>query len=233
VIRDDKDIENLLAFTTDIISSEGFDEAKDALLKQLEQDPENMEAMYTLGVMYAKRLDYEKALKYLVPIEKSKSEFIHLNQVQKIIAYIYAMQGKYVESKEMLLKVLEFAPEDIISLSILSYVFYKAKLYEQALKFYQKAVKVDPENAKLLNNIGFILIETGLNVEKGMEYVRKALRLKPEHPSYLDSLGWGYYMQSDYEKAVETLRKAFELAPNAKEIKEHIREILNITGQQE
>ncbi len=66
-----------------------------------------------------------------------------------------------------------------------------------------------------------------------MQYVKKALRLNPDHPSYLDSLGWGYYKLGNYEKAVETLKKAFELAPDAIEIKEHIRKILNIAGQEE
>ena len=232
MIKHDKDLEKLLVAATDLLSQNNkFYEAEDALLKQLKEDPDNMEAGYTLGIMHAKRGDFNKALEYLEKIEQHPRGFVYLNHIRTVLGYIYALEKKYVLSKQMLIKALDFSPEDITTLSILAYVFYKAKLYEQSLKYYKKAIKNDPENAKLLNNIGFILIETGLAVEKGIEYVEKALELNPDNASYLDSLGWGYYKTGDYETAIETLRKAFELAPDALEIKDHIRQILNITGE--
>lgn len=214
--------------TTELLSDTHFTTVEDQLLKAIENDPENMEAHYTLGIMYAKREDFKSALKYLEIIEKHHVEYVFLNQVRTVIGYIYAIEEDYLKSKEHLLKVLDFNEENITALSILAYVYYKAKLFEQAIKIYQKALKTDQENPNLLNAIGFILIESELNINKGITYVKKALRLKPNTPSYLDSLGWGYYLIGEQEKAIETLKTAFELAPNSTEIKNHIKNILNM-----
>lgn len=228
MIRDDDDVKKLLIATTELISENHFEEAENSLLTKLEEDPDNLEAQYLLGIMYTKKEKYSLALKHLYKIENSKKQSVYLNQARIIIGYIYAIQEEYIKAKEILIKVLDFTKNDKTAISILGYVYYKAKLYEQALKLYEKLLKIEPDNAKILNNIGFILVETKLNLRKGMDYIRKALRLKPGHPSYLDSLGWGHYLNGDYEQAVKTLKKAFELAPNSFEIKNHIREILNL-----
>lgn len=231
MIRDEKDIEKLLIATTELLADYHFEETESALIQSLETDPDNPEAHYTLGIIYTRRKEYDKAIRHLLKLETGNKESIYLHQTRTILGYIYALQGQYVKSKESLMKVLDFSKDNTVALSILGYVFYRAKLHEQALRIFDRALKVQPENAKLLNNIGYLLIETRINVSKGMEYVKKALRLSPNTPSYLDSLGWGYYQSGNYEKAVETLKQAFELAPDSIEIKNHIREIIHLSTE--
>jgi Flp pilus assembly protein TadD len=49
------------------------------------------------------------------------------------------------------------------------------------------------------------------------------VEIKPQNPAYLDSLGWAYYKSGDVKEARVWLKRAFDAAPNEKEIKEHLK----------
>ncbi|MCX6125670.1 MAG: tetratricopeptide repeat protein, partial [Proteobacteria bacterium] len=48
----------------------------------------------------------------------------------------------------------------------------------------------------------------------------------------LDSLGWVYFQKKDYQKALETLKKALEASPKEGVIMEHIADVLSAKGDQ-
>jgi tetratricopeptide (TPR) repeat protein len=200
-----------------------------ALLSSLEKNPNDLYTNYALGIDHAKKGKLDKALSLLLKAEEGGEKYVFLNHARIIIGYIYAVKEEYLSSKNYLVKVLDFSKNNPLVISILAYVYYKAGLDIEAIKLYKKCIDEEPLNHKLLNNIGFILIETKKDIDKGIELVNKALDIAPNTPSYLDSLGWGYYMKGNAEEALKTLQKAFSLAPSSKEIKDHINEVLNIS----
>jgi tetratricopeptide (TPR) repeat protein len=58
-----------------------------------------------------------------------------------------------------------------------------------------------------LNYLGYLLIDSGINVKEGLGLVKQALEQDKENLSYLDSLAWGYYKQKQYTKAYETITR--------------------------
>ncbi len=71
-------------------------------------------------------------------------------------------------------------------------------------------LRENPDNALALNYLGYMLIDYGMDVDRGMAMVRKALELEPFNPAYLDSLGWGYFRKKDYPKAMEYIEKSLK-----------------------
>lgn len=78
-----------------------------------------------------------------------------------------------------------------------------------------------------LNYLGYLMIDNGMDIKEAMEYIKEALRQDSENSAYLDSLAWGYYKQSEYKKAYETIEKVKNSMGQDPIVKEHYETIKN------
>jgi tetratricopeptide (TPR) repeat protein len=106
-----------------------------------------------------------------------------------------------------------------------AYASYVQKHFKRAIEFYEKTLEIDRNNATALNSMGYILADTGLDPAKGLRLCRKAVDINPQNAAYLDSLGWAHYKCGDIEDARNWLRRAAELTPGQKEIREHYKTV--------
>lgn len=79
-----------------------------------------------------------------------------------------------------------------------------------------------PEDATILNYLGYMWVDRGLRVEQGAEMIARAFAAEPENGNIQDSLGWAQYRQGQYEAAVETLEAAVAKEPANAEINGHL-----------
>jgi Flp pilus assembly protein TadD len=82
---------------------------------------------------------------------------------------------------------------------------------------------LDENNPTALNGLGYILADSDLDIARGIRLCRKAVDKKPQSAAYLDSLGWAYFKGGDTAEARIWLRRALDLAPHQKVIREHMR----------
>lgn len=94
--------------------------------------------------------------------------------------------------------------------------------WDDAVKDFQKALDVFPENADILNYLGYGWIDRGENIEEAENMIRKALEIKPNDGYITDSLGWALYKKGEYEEAVKYLERAVELEPYDPIINDHL-----------
>lgn len=86
----------------------------------------------------------------------------------------------------------------------------------------KEALRLDPDNADILNHLGYSWIDRGLNLEEGMRLISRAVDLEPRSGLIIDSLGWAYYRMGDYDRAVLHLERAVELRPGDAVINDHL-----------
>ena len=84
------------------------------------------------------------------------------------------------------------------------------------------ALELAPNDASLLNYLGYSWIDRGINLEKGFELIRKAVSLHPHSGMIVDSLGWAHYKRGEYEEAVRYLERAVELEPGDPVLNDHL-----------
>jgi tetratricopeptide (TPR) repeat protein len=72
----------------------------------------------------------------------------------------------------------------------------------------------DPDTPTWHNELAWLIANTEGDYQKAVEHSLRSLELSPDEPSYLDTLGRCYYAAGNLEKAVESQRKAVELAPH-------------------
>ena len=83
----------------------------------------------------------------------------------------------------------------------------EGKFWDRKLEaFYQGAVKKDPENGTWSNNLAWFYIKQQINPQKTVELALNAVKQTPTEKNFLDTLGWAYFQNRQYRKAL----RAFE-----------------------
>ena len=96
---------------------------------------------------------------------------------------------------------------------------------------FKKALTIDPQNATILNYMGYMLADRGVRLSEALTMIRKAVELDPQNYAYLDSLGWVYYKSGQYALAEENIRKANERNSGDPTIHDHLGEVYEKTGK--
>jgi tetratricopeptide (TPR) repeat protein len=94
--------------------------------------------------------------------------------------------------------------------------------FDRAEQDLRRAIGLNPQNANLLNYLGYSLLDRGKDLKEAEDLIRKAVDLTPDDGYIIDSLGWVYYRTDQVDKAVETLEKAILLKPEDPTINDHL-----------
>lgn len=70
-----------------------------------------------------------------------------------------------------------------------------------ALKLYDQAVELDPENYMAMNNAAYFMSLQGVDLDKAEKYSAAAVRGEPENPTYMDTYAWVFFKKKDYSMA--------------------------------
>jgi tetratricopeptide (TPR) repeat protein len=89
----------------------------------------------------------------------------------------------------------------------------------------RRLIRARPDHAHAHNALGYSLADRGLRLEEAQALIERALQLQPDDPHILDSMGWVLYKRGQPEQALEYLRRAYNLLPDA-EIATHLGEVL-------
>lgn len=84
------------------------------------------------------------------------------------------------------------------------------------------ALALKPNEAYLLNYLGYSYVDRNLNLDEAKRMIERAVALRPKDGYIVDSLGWALYRTGDFEGAVEKLERAVELKPTDATINDHL-----------
>lgn len=94
--------------------------------------------------------------------------------------------------------------------------------WDQAEPNFKKALELFPNQADVLNYLGYSWIDKGIHLDEGVAMIRKAVELKPRSGYIIDSLGWAHYKLSDYDQAVRELERAVQLMSQDATVNDHL-----------
>jgi tetratricopeptide (TPR) repeat protein len=98
----------------------------------------------------------------------------------------------------------------------------RAKQWSSAEADFKRALELFPDQAHVLNYLGYSWIDQGVNLDEGMRMIRRAVEQRPDDGYIVDSLGWAYYRIRDFDEAVKHLERAVELKPQDPTINDHL-----------
>lgn len=138
-------------------------------------------------------------------------------------------QGQYAEAIASFGKALALKADD-------SDVLYSRALSTEKLGDFGKAeadlrvvLKLQPDNATVLNALGYMLAVNTQRYPEASELITKALKSSPDDPAIMDSMGWVLFLMGKPEEAETWLRKAYTRLQDP-EVASHLIEVLAVRG---
>ncbi|PCI04187.1 MAG: hypothetical protein COB78_07595 [Hyphomicrobiales bacterium] len=98
----------------------------------------------------------------------------------------------------------------------------RLKHWDLAEPNFKKALELFPNQADVLNYLGYSWIDKGIHLDEGVAMIRKAVELKPRSGYIIDSLGWAHYKLADYDQAVRELERAVQLMSQDATVNDHL-----------
>lgn len=103
---------------------------------------------------------------------------------------------------------------------------------EKMIADLETALKLTPDNAQIMNNLGYSLLSDSERLDEGFALLQTAYQINPDDTAVNDSIGWAYYLKGDAESALPYLRYSFENDPGP-EVAAHLGEVLWALGERD
>ncbi|WP_313602256.1 tetratricopeptide repeat protein [Rhizobium sp.] len=100
--------------------------------------------------------------------------------------------------------------------------YERLKEWPKAEPNFRKALELNPEQAQVLNYLGYSLVDMNLNLDEGLKMIQAAVDARPDDGYIVDSLGWAYYRLGRFDDAVTELEKAIQLRAGDATINDHL-----------
>ena len=94
-----------------------------------------------------------------------------------------------------------------------------------------RALELSPNQAFVLNYLGYAWAEQGRNLPRARQMLERAVELRPNEGSIVDSLGYVLLLQGDYPGAIRLLEHAVELSPEDSTMNGHLGDAYMAVGR--
>lgn len=78
---------------------------------------------------------------------------------------------------------------------------------DMTFAYYDKLLKLNPNNAIILNNYAYYLSEQSRRLEDALTMIEKAVKQEPDNSTYLDTYAWTLYKMKRYAEARTQMQK--------------------------
>ena len=209
-------------------SSQNPEKAIENYLKVSPGHPQYKKTLLNIAFLYRETGETDKAVSFLEHHHQQSPEDI---DILTYLAAFYEKENQLYKAMTLLSRGFEDAPENTALLFRLGAVQDKAGLKDDSIATMKEVIRLDPEDASALNYLGYTYADLGIHLDEAEIFIRKALEIKPDDGYIIDSMGWVYFQQGDYDKAVDYLERAAQLTDYEAIIAEHLADAYVKTGQ--
>jgi tetratricopeptide (TPR) repeat protein len=204
-IKDSAQNLTLLAMALDWAGQ--YDEAIKIALQAVDSDPLSAEAHAVTAEIYMDKGNWGRALDEIDAAIKLSPDNA---MVQRNRGYVLDNQGRHDEAIGAFERAAELEPK-------LGYIYTTAGNgyvalgdYDSAIAQYEKTVEATPDSPVGYDALGHASALAG-DPDRGLSMLKKAIEIDPEYGPAYAHLGRLYYTQLNYESAIESFLKAFDL----------------------
>ncbi len=103
---------------------------------------------------------------------------------------------------------------------------HRADNWPAAEADFRRALALNPEQADVLNYLGYSLVDQGVKLDEALSMIETAAAANPQSGAIADSLGWAYYRLGRYEEAEAAMEIAVKLLPVDPILSDHYGDVL-------
>ncbi len=147
----------------------------------------------------------DAALRKAIDLDKNNSDaLLKLGQVQ-------AAQGSVTEALATYQQSIKDHPREIAFYILAGEMYESQSDWNNAKTMYQKALEIQPNNPLASNNLAYVMLEQGGNVDMALAMAQTARRGMPDSSNAADTLGWAYFQKGVYKSAIDMFQESLRL----------------------
>jgi len=194
------------------LAQKDADKAIAAANTQIAKSPNNSGFYDLLGTaLFDNKKDYrgaEAALRKATDLDKNNTDAIlKLGQVLNA-------EGSGDQALALFQQAVKDHPRDVPLYLLLGEMLEAKHDWSGAKVAYQQLLEVQPENPIASNNLAYVMLQEGGNVDVALAMAQTARRGMPDSPNAADTLGWAYYKKGAYASAIGLLQEAVKGRPD-------------------
>jgi tetratricopeptide (TPR) repeat protein len=226
-----KDPRGLVGLVEALARQNKYDEALQVLQQELAKDPKNSDLRIALGNIAVRSGNFDMGIaqfqKVLETLDKNSKA---RGQVYLRIGETYRRKGDLGGAVAALYKAKEALPENSIVAGTLAQALDTAGRKPEAVQAWEQAVKLDPRNAVALNNLAFLMAESGGDLDQALTYAQRAEQMMPAMNEVSDTLGWIYLKKNLSDNAMDIFQRLVTRAPDNSTYRYHLGMALSQKG---
>jgi cellulose synthase operon protein C len=191
------------------VAQKNYDKAIAAANSQIAKSPQ-VSNFYDLlaTALYDGKKDYpgaRTALEKAINLDKN-----NVDAIEKL-GRVEVQQHNPDQALSLYLNATKDHPRDVRFFILAGQLYSDQQNWDQAKAMYQEALAISPDNPLASNNLAYVILERGGNVDVAMNMAQTARRGMPDSPSFADTLGWAYYHKGIYQSAINQFQEALRL----------------------
>jgi tetratricopeptide (TPR) repeat protein len=130
------------------------------------------------------------------------------------LGMVQSARGNIDQALETYLEGSKTNPKEMVFYLLAGNIYENKQDWDRAKQQYQKALEVQPENPLASNNLAYVMLQQGGNVDVAFAMAQTARRQLPDNPNSADTLGWAFYHKHVYTSAINLFKEAVKKEPD-------------------
>ena len=198
------------------------EEAIRILQTESDKAPGRLDLLFNVANTAVRAGKYDYAVQTYNRILGQMDKSAKPGEVYLRIGEAYRRKGDANAAIQALQKARETLPDNILVLYTLGLVLDGAQRKPEAKQFYEATLKLQPDNAVVLNNLAFLLAETGGDLNDALTKAQHAKQVNPSLNEISDTLGWIYLKKGLADNAIDVFKDLVSKEPNHATYRYHL-----------
>jgi tetratricopeptide (TPR) repeat protein len=134
----------------------------------------------------------------------------------------YRLKGDLANAVSSLQQARKTSPDNPVVLSALALALDAGGRKAEARQVYEAALKADPNNGVALNNLAFLLADSGGDLDQALTLAQRAKQILPNLPEVSDTLGMIYLRKNLSDNAIDIFKDLVAKDPTHATFRYHL-----------
>lgn len=213
------DLRAVLGLSEVYALQEQYDKGIQTLSGELAKQPERTDLRVGVANLQVRAQKYDQAIaNYKKVLERNpQSSELHLQMGET-----FRRKGDLPNAVAYFRKAKEISPNDARAYVPLAVLLDSVGQPAEARALYEQILKIQPDNPIALNNLAYMMAESGGDLDQALTLAQRARQRLPQDPNVADTLGWIYIKKNLSDNAIEIFRDLTKKQPGNSTFRYHL-----------